>query len=242
VPTEIQRLSFFARLNRSIKSKRFKLEEYISDSTSIFTPYYCGRSRMPGVETAGAADDLESPSDAALCVECGSLLHGRFCHQCGLERAASVPPLSAFLSDRARRGLRSARRLAHTLHLLVLHPGQLFTGYIEGINRRAFVRPGRLFFAAALCAFWASELSRGLLFLFSMFALAETVGDQAAAWTFLLVALPAGAGILKVLFRRSQRLYLEHFVFITYVASFLLILSVAEALLGVFAGRFTTTN
>jgi Protein of unknown function (DUF3667) len=176
-----------------------------------------------------------------VCIGCGAELLGGHCHECGREAWAGVPTLGEFISSGAAESLEFGRRLLPTLRALSFSPGRLSAAFVEGRGGE-HTHPVRLFVLSGALAFLATRLSRGLLFLISLFPVSQGVGEEWAVWATLLLAVPTTAVLLRVLFRNSGFLYLAHLVFAIHLFSFLLLLSALESVVGALAGEFTTTN
>jgi hypothetical protein len=102
-------------------------------------------------------------------------------------------------------------KLLKTLRSLMLRPGQLTNEYIAG-RRVAYISPLRLFFIVSTVFFYAyARLGYGHVL-------------QSKDWTantvFDLAYIPVSALLMKLLFRRCNRLYLEHLVFTAHVTAF----------------------
>jgi hypothetical protein len=77
------------------------------------------------------------------CLNCGALLSGAYCHDCG-QHAHVHRTLSAFFHDFAHGVLHFEGKIWRTLPMLALHPGELTRRYIDG-QRARFVSPIALF-------------------------------------------------------------------------------------------------
>lgn len=84
-----------------------------------------------------------SPAHQAACLNCGTLLQGSHCHECG-QKAHLHRTIRGFLHELAHGALHFEGRVWHTLPLLVTRPGELTRRYIEG-ERVRFVSPLALF-------------------------------------------------------------------------------------------------
>lgn len=77
-----------------------------------------------------------SPATVAACTHCATALAGRYCHACGQD---SIPDETALTSWREQ-----WRRLARTLHALILRPGLLTQEHLAGARIR-YIPPLTLF-------------------------------------------------------------------------------------------------
>jgi len=84
------------------------------------------------------------------CLNCGTVLRGRFCHECGQEATDLRVPLSALVDDGLGDLFALDSRILRTLRPLFAHPGFLTTEWTRG-RRAPYVPPLRLYlFVAAL--------------------------------------------------------------------------------------------
>jgi hypothetical protein len=102
---------------------------------------------------ATQADDGHTHESA--CLNCGALLAGPFCQQCG--QAAHVHrTLGAFFHDLLHGVFHFEGRIWRTLPMLALHPGELTRRYIEG-QRARYISPLALFLFCAFLMFAAIQ-------------------------------------------------------------------------------------
>ena len=90
-----------------------------------------------------AAGEGASHTHEANCLNCGALLNGPYCAQCG-QHAHVHRTLQAFFHDFAHGVLHFEGKIWRTLPLLVWKPGELTRRYIDG-QRARFVSPIALF-------------------------------------------------------------------------------------------------
>jgi hypothetical protein len=90
-------------------------------------------------------------TDESACLNCGTALVGRHCHQCG--QAAHVhKTLSAFFHDLLHGVFHFEGKVWRTLPLLAWRPGQLTREYIDG-RRASYVSPIALFLFVVFLTF-----------------------------------------------------------------------------------------
>jgi hypothetical protein len=89
------------------------------------------------------AGESDGHTHEAKCLNCGTLLIGPHCHQCG-QHAHVHQSLSAFFHDFAHGVFHLEGKLWRTIPLLVWKPGDLTRRYIAG-QRASFVSPIALF-------------------------------------------------------------------------------------------------
>jgi len=93
------------------------------------------------------------------CLNCGALLTGPFCHECG-QTAHIHRTLGAFFHDLLHGVFHFEGRIWHTLPLLALRPGALTRRYIDG-QRARFVSPLALFLFCVFLMFAAIQQTAG---------------------------------------------------------------------------------
>lgn len=101
------------------------------------------------VNTTPASSSVlkEMPEHAALpkaCLNCGAILHGRYCADCGQSSDDHKRPILHLLRESAEGLTHLDGRLIRTLPLLFFHPGRLARDHIDG-RRMRHVPPFRLF-------------------------------------------------------------------------------------------------
>lgn len=97
----------------------------------------------------------------AHCPNCGTLLAGPYCHQCGQSTRHVLRHLPALVSDAADIFFNFDGRLAHTLPALFFRPGFLTREYFAG-RRVRYIAPFRLMFFLSVLAFLLIRLTVSL--------------------------------------------------------------------------------
>src|SRR5690349_8989727 len=93
-----------------------------------------------------ARDALSTPSDPLaakvehLCLNCGAPLNGAFCSTCGQRVVPARLALRELLGEAFAEFSGWDGKLANTLRLLVLRPGQLTVEFLEG-RRVRYISP-----------------------------------------------------------------------------------------------------
>jgi len=105
--------------------------------------------------TPDSADDIPV---AAVCRNCGEVLHGPHCHACGQPVKGLMRPLGSVLGDLLDSVFDFDARIVRTLKPLYLRPGFLSLEYFAGRQVR-YVTPFRLFFFLAVLAFFVARLT-----------------------------------------------------------------------------------
>ena len=104
-----------------------------------------------GVDAADA-DSVETPAlapPARACLNCGAIVHSRYCSDCGQSTDDLRRPILHLLWEGVEGFTHLDGRLARTLPLLFFHPGQLARDHLEG-RRARHVPPLRLFLVSLL--------------------------------------------------------------------------------------------
>lgn len=92
------------------------------------------------------------------CANCGAILQGEFCHECGQSVHSVLKPVHGMLEDTLDIVFHVDGRVVHTLPPLLLRPAFLTLEYFAG-RRVRYVAPFRLMFVLCLLAFFFSHLA-----------------------------------------------------------------------------------
>jgi hypothetical protein len=107
------------------------------------------------------ADDAESAPLASAaprsCLNCGALITGSFCSECGQRAIDPDPTLREFLHDAAEGFLNWDGKLLGTLRLLVTSPGALTREYLAG-RRVRFISPLRVYLTCSFLYFFVKAM------------------------------------------------------------------------------------
>ncbi len=95
---------------------------------------------------------METTPTLEPCLDCGTPLHGRFCSRCGQPRQDRDLRLKHVLKEAFLEAFYLDSRLAATLRLLFLRPGQLTLEYFAG-RRARYLPPFRLYVVVSLLLF-----------------------------------------------------------------------------------------
>ncbi|WP_103020270.1 DUF3667 domain-containing protein [Salinibacter altiplanensis] len=106
--------------------------------------------------------DAPSPSGAPedQCENCGALLHGPYCSQCGQKAADRVVPLWHMLNEALEAVIELDMRVLWTLPKFLFLPGRLTKEYING-RRKRYIRPFRLYLFTTFVLFTVLALTAG---------------------------------------------------------------------------------
>jgi len=116
---------------------------------------------------ASAADpspDSESPSRSAppedQCENCGALLHGPYCSQCGQKAADRIIPIWHMINEALEAVVELDMRVLWTLPKFLFLPGRLTKEYING-RRKRYIRPFRLYLFTTFVLFTVLAFTTG---------------------------------------------------------------------------------
>ncbi|NUN70305.1 MAG: DUF3667 domain-containing protein [Bacteroidetes bacterium] len=184
------------------------------------------------------------------CTNCGSLLSGRFCPECGQKRfTPDQLSLARFLSDLLREFSSLDGRIFRTIGPLLLKPGTLTLAYLSG-EQRKYIRPVSLFLLFNLFFFlagyrmgllnWSITYANGSEGLRMLEQRAAERGIDPAVFvsnmetifkeyqrSMFFGVIPAFAVVLYSLLFFRRRYFVEHLIYsIHYHAAYLLLLPV----------------
>lgn len=107
-----------------------------------------------------ASAKLEAGHTAeASCLNCGAVLLGTHCHQCG-QKAHLHRTLSAFFHDLLHGLLHWEGKTWRTVKMLAWHPGRLTREYIDG-RRKSYVGPVAMFLFTVFLSFAVFQFAGG---------------------------------------------------------------------------------
>lgn len=93
------------------------------------------------------------------CINCGEMLHGKYCSSCGLKQITPEDKkIKHFLSEFFTSLFFADGKILSTLKVILTKPGELTRTYISG-NRKKYIAPLQLFFFANLIYFLFPVLS-----------------------------------------------------------------------------------
>lgn len=99
---------------------------------------------------ADAAPDADSPEDQ--CENCGALLHGPYCSQCGQKSADRILPVWHMVNEALEAVFELDLRVFRTFPKFMFLPGRLTKEYLDG-RRKRYIRPFRLYLFATFLLF-----------------------------------------------------------------------------------------
>ncbi|MDQ6647314.1 MAG: DUF3667 domain-containing protein [Pseudomonadota bacterium] len=92
------------------------------------------------------------------CANCGALMQGEFCHECGQSIHSVLKPVHGMIEETIETVLHIDGRILHTLPPLLLKPGFLTLEYFSG-RRVRYIAPFRLMFVLCLLSFFVFHLA-----------------------------------------------------------------------------------
>ena len=102
--------------------------------------------------------ELTPPTrEPARCLNCGTVVEGRHCAQCGQAADAHVLSMKEVMGDVTHSLLHLDSRIWRTLKLLVRRPGELTLAFIAG-RHQTYIPPFRLYLAISILYFALSAL------------------------------------------------------------------------------------
>lgn len=110
----------------------------------------------PGIEAGdGSARDVDrlATEPPTACLNCGSVLPGQFCPDCGQKDQPIQQPAHVFIAESVSEYFGLDGRLWRSIGALLFRPGVLTLAYLEG-RRTHYLRPLRLYLSATVLFFF----------------------------------------------------------------------------------------
>ncbi len=117
-------------------------------------------SASPDTSTSTSSD---TPEDQ--CENCGALLHGPYCSQCGQKAADRIVPIWHMINEALEAVIELDMRVLWTLPKFLFLPGRLTKEYING-HRKRYIRPFRLYLFTTFVLFTVLAFTTGRGFQF----------------------------------------------------------------------------
>ena len=113
----------------------------------------------PGRATPATEPDAAqlAAEPATTCLNCGAVLPGRFCPDCGQRDQPLRQPAHRFVTESVSEYFGVDGRLWRSLGLLLFRPGALTVAYLDG-RRTRYLRPLRLYLTATVLFFFLVSL------------------------------------------------------------------------------------
>lgn len=183
------------------------------------------------------------------CLNCDRPVTTDFCPHCGQENTDNTVAVQYLLRDAADEFFKFDSKLFTTLKLLVLRPGVLTVEYLAG-RRTRYITPLRLYFTVSaffFLLFTSNHLDE--LVARATHPPSSGVGAQMPhngvtyeyiekfnRWInannnlLLFLSVPVAALLMKILYLRSRRLYVEHLVFSSHLSAFQFLIGIPGVL------------
>lgn len=120
-------------------------------------------AQASGESGASASADTGTPEDQ--CENCGALLHGPYCSQCGQRAADRIVPIWHMVNEALEAVIELDMRVLWTLPKFLFLPGRLTKEYLNG-RRKRYIRPFRLYLFTTFLLFTVLALTAGQGFRF----------------------------------------------------------------------------
>lgn len=172
------------------------------------------------------------------CLNCGTLLHGKFCHECGQESSEKILPMDESFSELLAEFLKFDAKLLTTIWNLLARPGFLTREFAEG-KRVKYLQPIKLYLTVNFLLFLITNwLDPIMVKQKDLDAITEQLSfGQISANDFnqtfssvipplLIFFIPLFAGLLKIIYIRSKHLFALHFIFTLHFFSFYMIAAI----------------
>ncbi len=108
-------------------------------------------------DAAGADADRLAHETPTTCLNCGAVLPGRFCPDCGQRDQPIRQPAHVFIAESVSEYFGLDGRLWRSLGALLFKPGALTEAYLDG-RRTRYLRPLRLYLTATVAFFFLLSL------------------------------------------------------------------------------------
>jgi len=131
-----------------------------------------GAARSPSTQASGkrtspeaGATPPQSDTPEDQCENCGALLHGPYCSQCGQKAADRIVPIWHMINEALEAVIELDMRVIYTFPKFLFLPGRLTKEYIDG-RRKRYIRPFRLYLFTTFLLFTVLAFTAGKGFQF----------------------------------------------------------------------------
>jgi Protein of unknown function (DUF3667) len=181
------------------------------------------------------AEKPEVTIGSASCGSCGTVLVGRFCHDCGQERIGGRLTTREFTEKFARYMMKFDKSFVGTLWRAVRSPGKLARDYLAG-RRSGILDPIRYFLSTVFLQLVIAAIAQVLASAIDRPAFADTLGAVGHLVAIKFAVIILSAAVWRALSRRDQFTTAEVAVFAIYSFATLgllwAVLPLLEVLLG----------
>ena len=122
-----------------------------------------GSSQASAGSTAADVPESGPPEDQ--CENCGALLNGPYCSQCGQKAADRIVPIWHMINEALEAVVELDMRVIYTFPKFLFLPGRLTKEYIDG-RRKRYIRPFRLYLFTTFLLFTVLAFTAGQGFQF----------------------------------------------------------------------------
>ena len=186
----------------------------------------------------------QAPSNATgeICMNCGAVLHGPYCSNCGQKVTDLKQSFWSFLMEYLANAFQLDTRLLPTLREMVIHPGRLTQEFFKGrIN--SYVHPLKmnmfmLVIVIAMVALFMSP-STNISDEQTNEALSSDLNSLIQTYLpiFILLMTPVLGLVVQLFNLRKKRPFMEHFVFALHFAAFVEMFFVLKMVLSHFCNN-----
>lgn len=195
-------------------------------------------------------------SKSTVCKNCDFEYEGKFCPQCGQKAKTKRITMKQVFNDARQHFIHFDQGFLYTIKALLLRPGHAVREYLEG-KRVKHIRPVKFMFWSAAISFLVFHfigLDKDML---EKMGQQQHSGNNQVSQRFgekvfslfsehpaiaLFIMIPLIAFWSRVLFRRYQYNYAEHFVLNAYLMGEVSLASIVTAPLSKLIGQFTTST
>ncbi|HUW05450.1 MAG TPA: DUF3667 domain-containing protein [Williamwhitmania sp.] len=119
-------------------------------------------AKLPSLKKVSPKKSIAEPNTNSTqphyCLNCGALLVGPYCHNCGQKGESSIKPFKEAFVAIAENNFNFDSKLIHTIIPFIFKPGKLSKEYVEG-KRASYIAPIKLYFFCSLVFFGLLSMS-----------------------------------------------------------------------------------
>ncbi len=181
------------------------------------------------MDTSPEKKSLENDAED-ICLNCGAILHGKYCHICGQRKESLVLPVHHAIGIMLREFFSIDQRFFLSIRKLLFSPGFLSREYLSG-RRVRYSSPLRMFLIISAAYFAVLHITGSTTF-FSALQVEPNLVEGLRTWLprVVFLSIPVFAALLRLLHIRHGRFYLEYLVFSLHYFSFLFTIIILQAI------------